>query len=243
MRFKEYLFKYPTIASLISFILFYFVIVYFLHISPMLGLIICLSIAVHEYSHVAAMKIVKIPVKAVLFIPLLGAVAIGSAEKAWTRKQECFIALAGPLMGYLTILPVYLLYKITGDQVFFYSMIPIAVINLFNLLPVSPLDGGRVIKSVLMSIKPSSKIIGFVIWVLLASASVAVVVVLKAYIIAIAIGYFGYKEIKDEWLIYKTFEKTNNILLTKPLSVGYQISYLFSWLVLVSWPFLVYFFA
>ncbi|PIR66572.1 MAG: hypothetical protein COU51_03480 [Parcubacteria group bacterium CG10_big_fil_rev_8_21_14_0_10_36_14] len=239
-RIKDIAIKYPKLTSLVTFILFFLSIEYILKGGWQLALIISLSLAVHEYSHVLAMKIYKIPVKGVIFIPFLGAVAIGGTKgKIWTRQQECFIALAGPVMGYLTALPLWLLWKTTDNLLYIYGMGFVIFLNLFNMLPMSPLDGGRVIKSLLMSISWKYRKIGFFIWGILVLGSLLLFAKLflrSSYgiMMMVLLGWFGFQEIRFEWHYYRAGQMIN-----WPLSKKAIIGFLFAYLVLASWPFLL----
>lgn len=233
---KEWAKKNPSLTSLITFVLFFLSLCYVFNLGWKLALIVSLSLAAHEYSHVLAMRIMKIPVKAVLFIPLLGAVAIGGGKRMWTRREECFIALAGPLAGYLTVLPVYFLWTISGNPIFAAGMFYIIVINLFNMLPLSPLDGGRVIKSILMSLSEKIRIVGFVIWGVLAAISIMLLIRFGAVFVGVFIAFFAYQEFKREWQLYQL-----KIPGSFPLSQKAVLGFGLMWLALAGWPLLAYF--
>ena len=53
---------------------------------------------IHELGHYLAMKIFKYEDLAIFFIPLLGAAARGSKEKA-SQKEKAIVLLAGPIPG------------------------------------------------------------------------------------------------------------------------------------------------
>ncbi|MBM7570871.1 site-2 protease family protein [Aquibacillus albus] len=102
-------------------------------------------IFVHEMGHLVAAKIKKIPTSPAVFIPFLGA-AIGINPKNIKNAQtEFFVAYGGPLAGLLSILPAIALYLATSDPYWALVTQLGALINLFNLFPVSPLDGGRIV--------------------------------------------------------------------------------------------------
>lgn len=105
------------------------------------AIIYCLFI--HEMGHLIAMKIKKIPASPAVFIPFVGAV-ISIKGEIKDAKTEAFIAYGGPLAGLLSILPAIPLFLWTGDPVFALIIYLGAFLNLLNLLPVSPLDGGRI---------------------------------------------------------------------------------------------------
>lgn len=101
-------------------------------------------IFVHEMGHLAAARIKKLKTSPAIFIPFLGA-AIGLKEKPKDAKTEAFIAYGGPLAGLLSIIPAIILFWLTEDPYWGLVIQLGALINLFNLFPVSPLDGGRIV--------------------------------------------------------------------------------------------------
>lgn len=102
-------------------------------------------IFVHEMGHLVAAKIKKIPTSPAIFIPFMGA-AIGMDPKnIKDAKTEFFIAYGGPLAGLISIIPAFALYMMTQDPYWGLVIQLGALINLFNLFPVSPLDGGRIV--------------------------------------------------------------------------------------------------
>ncbi|MDC3424098.1 site-2 protease family protein [Aquibacillus sp. 3ASR75-11] len=102
-------------------------------------------IFIHEMGHLVAAKIKKIPTSPAIFIPFLGA-AIGiDPKKIDHAKTEFFVAYGGPLAGLISIFPAIALYLFTNDPYWVLVVQLGALINLFNLFPVSPLDGGRIV--------------------------------------------------------------------------------------------------
>jgi Zn-dependent protease len=110
------------------------------------GLLLVLQLFVHEYGHVHAMRRTGMRVKGMYFIPFLGAIAV--TEDAFTsRRQQAYVALNGPLWGsLLTLLPLGAWF-LTGAHFWATVASVWALLNLFNLLPITPLDGGRAISA------------------------------------------------------------------------------------------------
>lgn len=101
-----------------------------------------LLILVHELGHAIAMRREGIPASAPVFIPFLGAVIAmrGMPRDAWVEAK---VALAGPILGSLGAWVV-LAAGLWSRQPLLIALGHVgALINLFNLIPVSPLDGGR----------------------------------------------------------------------------------------------------
>jgi Zn-dependent protease len=105
-----------------------------------LGLV--LSIYVHEMGHVAALRRYGIRAGAPMFIPGLGAV-IRLRQTLTDPRQDARVGLAGPLWGLAAALVTYAVYLATGRPIWGAIAHVGAWINLFNLIPIGPLDGGR----------------------------------------------------------------------------------------------------
>ncbi len=88
-----------------------------------------------------------IPTSPAIFIPFMGAL-IGMKEMPKNAKDEAYIAYMGPLFGLLSFLPAIPLYIMTKEPFWALVILLGSMINFFNLIPVSPLDGGRIISVV-----------------------------------------------------------------------------------------------
>jgi len=101
-----------------------------------------LLIFVHEMGHVVVLRRQGIPASAPVFLPFLGAFVKmrGTPRDAW---QEAVSGLAGPVAGSIGAAGVWWYADATGSQFLRALAFVGFLINLFNLLPVLPLDGGR----------------------------------------------------------------------------------------------------
>jgi len=99
------------------------------------------SIFVHEMGHVAALSRFGIRATAPMFIPGVGAVVRFHQDMA--PGQEARVGLAGPLWGCGAAAVALALAAATGSRLCAAIAHAGAWVNLFNLLPVVPLDGGR----------------------------------------------------------------------------------------------------
>jgi Zn-dependent protease len=102
-----------------------------------------LLIFVHESGHAAVMQREGIPASAPVFIPFLGAV-IAMRGRPRDAYVEAKVAIGGPVAGSLAAWATLL-----GGLVFHQPLLVSLghagiLLNLFNLIPVSPLDGGRI---------------------------------------------------------------------------------------------------
>jgi Zn-dependent protease len=101
-----------------------------------------LLLFVHEMGHVLQLRREGIPASAPLFIPFLGAV-VGAKSLGDDAAAEARVGLAGPVLGTLAAAACVPLYALTGNELFLALAFTGFFLNLFNLLPVTPLDGGR----------------------------------------------------------------------------------------------------
>jgi membrane-associated protease RseP (regulator of RpoE activity) len=111
------------------------------------GLGFVILIFIHELGHVWAAKKKGYPVKAPIFIPMLGAVIFMPPTK--TRPDESFIGIGGPVWGTivsLILFGVYLCIPHPPEILVVLSFVGIYM-NLFNMIPIRPLDGGRILQS------------------------------------------------------------------------------------------------
>ena len=97
---------------------------------------------VHEMGHYFQMRREGVKPSWMLFIPFLGA-AVGARSLGGSALAEARIGLAGPILGTLgclALVPIWL----TTDNDFWQALIFTGfLLNLFNLAPMLPLDGGR----------------------------------------------------------------------------------------------------
>lgn len=101
-----------------------------------------LLLLVHELGHVIQLRREGIEASAPMFIPFLGAV-VAAKSLGDDAAAEARVGLAGPILGSLgtaLLIPVWL---ITGNDFWQALAFTGFFLNLFNLLPVVPLDGGR----------------------------------------------------------------------------------------------------
>jgi Zn-dependent protease len=107
-----------------------------------IGLVVLLF--VHEMGHVLEARRQGLPVSAPVFIPFLGAlITMGQMpQDAW---REARLAIAGPIVGSLGAAVIYAI-GVAEDSNRLKAIAFLGfLINLFNLIPVTPLDGGRVV--------------------------------------------------------------------------------------------------
>ncbi|MBX9785052.1 MAG: hypothetical protein K2X48_17325 [Chitinophagaceae bacterium] len=125
---------------------------YFLYNSNVkLLVIITVVIFIHELGHLLAMKFFNYSNLNIFFIPFFGGAATGFKNNT-SQKQEIIILVSGPLPG-IIIGTALLLLK---DSLMFHPWLgslarAFLFINLLNLLPIYPLDGGRMLKTMCLN--------------------------------------------------------------------------------------------
>jgi Zn-dependent protease len=105
-----------------------------------LGFVVLLL--VHEMGHVIALRREGIKASAPMFIPFLGAV-ISARSLGDNAVAEARVGLAGPILGSIGAAACILIWHATGNDIWRALAFTGFFLNLFNLLPVVPLDGGR----------------------------------------------------------------------------------------------------
>ncbi len=116
------------------------------------ALVLVACLVAHEYGHVKAMQYFGIKTKGIYLIPFVGGLAV-SDDKINTRWQDVVISIMGPVFGLFMSLACWLLYVITDLELFAGAAVLSSLLNLFNLLPILPLDGGHILKSVSFSMR------------------------------------------------------------------------------------------
>jgi Zn-dependent protease len=154
------------------------------------AVIILGMLVIHEGGHLRCMKHYGMKTRGIYLIPLVGAAAVAE-DNFPSRRAEATIALAGPLTGAVLAAGTGLLYFVTRNGAFAAAAAWMALINLFNLLPVVPLDGGRVVKSITCSIGSRTGLAAIIAGMLL-GAVLAVTADLWIFVILIPLGLLDY---------------------------------------------------
>ena len=154
------------------------------------AVIIVGMLVIHECGHLRCMKHYGMKTRGIYLIPLLGAAAVAEDDFP-SRRAEATIALAGPLTGAVLAAGTGLVYFATRNGTFAAAAAWMALVNLFNLLPVVPLDGGRVVKSITCSIGSRTGLAAVIAGMLL-GAVLAFTADLWIFVILIPLGLADY---------------------------------------------------
>jgi Zn-dependent protease len=147
---------------------------------------------VHEMGHVIQLRREGIKASTPMFIPFLGA-AIFSRSLGENALAEARVGLAGPVLGTLGAAAVALAGTLTGSDLLLALAYVGFLINLFNLLPVLPLDGGRA----MAAMAPWMWFVGF-------AALIPLALFLNGSFIILLILVFGGREVWRRWKLRKT---------------------------------------
>lgn len=115
---------------------------------PVFGLSIIAVVVIHEFGHVAAYRVIGHHDASFRLVPLLGGYAISNRAPS-TQDEQVFVSLMGPAICLAPMLLAYALIPIASTTwpAAVYPLVTFASIcgalNFFNLLPIWPLDGGR----------------------------------------------------------------------------------------------------
>ncbi len=105
-------------------------------------LLLVTVIFVHEAGHFIAMKFFGYKAVNMTFVPFVGAYVSGTATNL-SRRNKLIVLLAGPLPGIIIGSILLLLHQNNYNETFRQLSILFLLLNVFNLLPVFPLDGGQ----------------------------------------------------------------------------------------------------
>jgi Zn-dependent protease len=106
-----------------------------------------LLIAVHESGHVLAAQQAGLKVSMPIFIPFFGAF-ISMKQQPTNARTEAIIAAGGPVVGSLGAFACLGLGLLFENNLLLALAYTGCLINLFNLVPVHPLDGGRIVSAI-----------------------------------------------------------------------------------------------
>lgn len=170
------------------------------------GLLLCGILLLHEFGHWLAMRMTGQPAPRMMLVPFLGGIAVGNHPHK-TLFHDAFCSLMGPGFSVVPCLSLAVLaYAIVpGENSFGWALelegmgtgaditvfvslalaMMIALLNMLQMLPVLPLDGGQILRAVLQSFGA-----GWARWILLALTGGGIYLLLDAgdYVLAAVLG-------------------------------------------------------
>ena len=148
-------------------------------------------ILVHEMGHVIQLRREGLKASAPMFIPFMGAV-ISAKSLGDNALAEARVGLAGPILGSIGSAVCIFIWHATGNDLWRALAFTGFFLNLFNLLPVVPLDGGRA----MAAMAPWMWFVGF-------AAMIPLAVIFPNPIIFIILLFAGYETYK-RWNLRRT---------------------------------------
>ncbi|MBI2041918.1 MAG: hypothetical protein HYT20_02790 [Candidatus Nealsonbacteria bacterium] len=122
--------------------------VYAFFLGPWFSIGLVTMLFIHELGHIIAMKIKGMKTSLPVFIPMLGAIIFSPPFK--NKREEAFCGYGGPLLGGLSAAILFIFWWLMPDKSSTLSETMLHVsyfavfLNIFNLLPIRPIDGGRI---------------------------------------------------------------------------------------------------
>lgn len=129
-----------TLASLAMYVSVYYLIFQDIRSIALLVLVIL----IHESGHYIAMRAYGYKNVQMLFVPMLGAYVSGQPMQVDPAKR-IIVLFAGPLPGLVIGVMCAMIYSFQGPYIFYLLALMFIILNLFNLIPISPMDGGQIL--------------------------------------------------------------------------------------------------
>jgi len=187
------------------------------------------AIVFHEYGHITGMKHCGIKTKGIYLIPFVGGATVPD-RSFQTRTEEVYVSLMGPWYGLVLLLP-FLFYGVVFESNLAIGLASfMALLNLFNLVPINPLDGGRVVKSIAFSLNST---FGIVILALGLIGAGYLVYLFEIWILLFVI-VIGGLELFFEIMNRRKLTKNIQYNMTKKHIINYSILYIMTVLLFIS---------
>ena len=149
--------------------------------------IIMTVLIIHELGHFWAMKYFGYKDTSIFFIPFFGAAAKGEKDET-TPFEEYIVFLAGPLPGIIIAVGIGLLMlsnpELRSNDLLKEYAIMSLVLNYINLLPIFPLDGGKIVQTLLFTRYPKAQFYFFLL-------SLLVIILVAVMMESIFLGVFA----------------------------------------------------
>lgn len=127
------------------------------------GLALIVAVMIHEFGHVAAFRVCGHADARFRLVPLMGGVAISNQQPA-SADRAIFITLMGPAICLAPMVLCFALFEVLSQSEsiiglelanFLYVQgLVLGALNFFNLLPLWPLDGGKITQRLVFTFAP-----------------------------------------------------------------------------------------
>lgn len=154
------------------------------------------TVIIHEMGHWLAMKFYNYSNVKIFFVPLIGAFTSGKKQEV-SQKQLCIIILAGPLPGVIIGSILFYINQDLANETIKMLANCFLFLNLFNLLPIYPLDGGRIMETLFIKQNYYIRLVFGIISIILLATLFAVLSSIMI-IVPILMGIELFNESKNE---------------------------------------------
>jgi len=196
----------------IGFAIFTFVI-YTMLVNWQAALMLTIGVGFHEYSHLWAAKRMGLHTKGFFLVPFMGGVALVD-DKYKTYGQQAFVVLAGPVGGGLLAGATAAAYYLTGYPALAAAAAWMCFLNIFNLFPLSFMDGGQLLSTITYSINRTLGVVLYTLSTLVASVVLWHYNAVLAFLVIFLGGLGTWSEIKNwsAWRKGQTYLLSDNWL-------------------------------
>ena len=157
----------------------------------MAGLALIVTVIVHEFGHVAAYRVAGHQDATFRLIPMFGGVAISKTQPK-TDLHDFYITIMGPGICLSLMFVAFQLFDVFASvnytiALFFWYVGTIAgMLNFLNLLPLWPLDGGRITRTLTQTFSPK---LAFYLTILMCLVLIAYSVSNRSFLLTIFAVY------------------------------------------------------
>lgn len=134
----------PLLRTLVSLILYAGIYYLIFRDAKSIALLLAVII-VHECGHFIAMRAFGYSNVRMLFVPLFGAFVSGRPA-AVDPGRKMIVLFAGPLPGIILGMICAYIYTVNHGHIFYLLALMFIFLNVFNLLPLTPMDGGQMLQ-------------------------------------------------------------------------------------------------
>jgi putative peptide zinc metalloprotease protein len=172
------------------------------------ALLLTVGVGFHEYSHLWAAKRLGLATKGFYLVPFMGGVAF-ITDRYKRYSQQAFVVIMGPVGGGLLALVTAGAWYLTGLPFLAAAASWMCFLNLFNLLPLSFMDGGQLMDTICYSVNRtfgmvlhiiSTVVAGFVLWHFNPVIAGIVIFMGGGSVIAEVREWKNYKDPNKRWL-------------------------------------------
>lgn len=206
-----FLLKFTTLLKLALFGLS--VIGYSFILSWEFTIILVVSIFTHELGHALALRWLGMK-SDIYLVPFLGGITVNK-ESYKTRCEEITVAISGPILGLVMAIVMLYMYSWSAYELWLIGAAWVAFLNVFNLLPVSPLDGGKILKALMFSM---NKITGTIYFATILIVAYALCGLTQSIIPAI-LAFIVFFEIAGEYKKHQVTVDLTNIQIVTFITV------------------------